>query len=164
MKSKYIALVVLLIASTGFIFYQRKDKPNGPQGFTSELVDANNVPVSLAQFKGKVVFINNWASWCPPCIAEMPSIHNLKNQFKTENIVFVMVSYDDAPEKALRYMQKKNFEFEVYFPGKKYPYHTESIPATFVLDKNGVVVASHSGMANFDNPELIKKIKDLLSK
>ncbi|HNV29472.1 MAG TPA: TlpA disulfide reductase family protein [Cyclobacteriaceae bacterium] len=164
MKSKYIALVVLLIASTGFIFYPRKDKSNVPQGFTSELVDANNAPVSLAQFKGKVVFINNWASWCPPCIAEMPSIHNLKNQLKTENIVFVMVSYDDAPKKALRFMQKKNFEFEVYFPGKKYPFHTESIPATFVLDKNGVVVASHSGMANFDSPELLTKIKDLLNK
>jgi len=164
MKSKYIALFALLLVSTGFIFYQRKDTSKVPQGFTSELVDGNNAPVSLAQFKGKVVLINNWASWCPPCIAEMPSIHNLKNQLKNENIVFLMVSYDDNPEKALRFMQKKNFEFQVYFPRKKYPFHTESIPATFVLDKNGVVVASHSGMANFDNPELIKKIRDLLSK
>ncbi len=164
MKSKYIALVIVLtVVSTGFIFYQNKEASVSPQGsISSELLDGKQAPVDLTQFKGKVVFINNWASWCPPCIAEMPSIQNLKNTLKNENIVFIMVSYDDSPEKAHRFIQKRNFDFEVYFPGKNYPFQTESIPATFILDKNGTVVASHSGMANFDSPELIKKIKDLL--
>ena len=154
--------MLLIIASTGFIFYPTNESKNIPEGFTSELLDSNFAPVNIAQFKGKVVFINNWASWCPPCLAEMPSIQNLKNNLKNENIVFLMISYDDKPEKALKLIQKKNFDFEVYFPGKNYPFHTESIPATFVLDKNGSVVASHIGMSNFDDPALIKKIKDLL--
>lgn len=163
MKSKYIvALILFIVISSGFVFYQHAEKNHSPQHFSSELLDGNHVPVTLAQFKGKVVFINNWASWCPPCVAEMPSIQNLKNTLKDENIVFIMVSYDDSPEKALRFIQKKNFDFAVYFPGKEYPYHTKSIPATFILDKKGKVVASHTGMANFDNPDLIKKIKDLL--
>lgn len=161
MKSKYLILgTLLIIISTGFIFYKHKQAV-APAGITSQLLDGNQVPVDLSQFKGKVVFINNWASWCPPCIAEMPSIQNLKNNLKDENIVFVMVSYDDRPEKARQFIQKKNFDFEVYFPGSAYPFHTESIPATFILDKQGNVVASHTGMANFDNPELIKKIKAL---
>lgn len=162
MKSNYLILGALLIViSTGFIVYKQKQAVVS-NGITSQLLDGNQAPVALTQFKGKVVFINNWASWCPPCIAEMPSIQKLKNNLSGENIVFVMVSYDDRPEKALRFIQKKDYDFEVYFPGNAYPFHTESIPATFILDKQGNVVASHTGMANFDNPELIKKIKALL--
>jgi len=164
MNSKYLIFILfLVIITTGFVFYERKAVAEIPLGIASELLDSNRAPVSMAQFKGNVVFVNNWASWCTPCIAEMPSIQNLKHTLKDENIVFIMVSYDDSPEKALRFVQKKNFDFEVYFPGKKYPFHTESIPATFIIDKNGIVVSSHSGMANFDNPELVKKIKELLS-
>ena len=162
MKYAAIVLVVLfIIVSTGFVLYQSKESVETPYETSSELLDGNHLPVAFTQFKGNVVFINNWASWCPPCVAEMPSIQNLKNNLKNEDIVFIMVSYDDSPEKALRFIQKKNFDFEVYFPGKKYPFHTASIPATFILDKNGAVVASHSGMSKFDNPELIKKIKEL---
>ncbi len=83
----------------------------------AELVDSNNMPINLAQFRGKIVFINNWASWCPPCVAEMPSIQKLKNTLKGEDIVFIMVSYDDQPEKAMRFIQKKNFDFEVSSTG-----------------------------------------------
>ncbi len=163
MKSKHFAFgILLIVVSTGFILYQGQESGNVPNGIKSELLDSNQAPVNINQFKGKVVFINNWASWCPPCIAEMPSIQNLKNTFKDENIVFLMISYDNKPEKALQFIQKKNFDFEVYFPGDNYPFHTESIPATFILDKNGNVVASHSGMANFNDPAVIKKIKDLI--
>lgn len=164
MKSNYfVVAIMVLIFSTGFVLFNRSDRKTAsiPEGITSELLDSNYAPVNLAQFKGKVVFINNWASWCPPCIAEMPSIQNLKNNFNNDEVMFLMVSYDDSAEKAMRFMRKKNFDFDVYFPGKKYPFHTESIPATFIIDKNGKVVASHSGMSNFDNPELVKKIKDL---
>jgi thiol-disulfide isomerase/thioredoxin len=163
MKSKYLILIILLLViSTGFIFYHKKEATVTSPSHASELLDENQAPVDLTQYKGKVVLINNWASWCPPCIAEMPSIQNLKNNLKNENVVFIMVSYDDNPEKALRFVQKKNFDFEVFFPGEKYPFHTASIPATFILDKNGIVVASHSGMVDFNNPEMLKKIKDLL--
>jgi thiol-disulfide isomerase/thioredoxin len=151
----------LLTAGFGFLNCKTKDVNTGTLP-DSELVDANNTPLNFTQFKGKIVVINNWASWCPPCIAEMPSIQNLKNNLKNEHIVFVMVSYDDTPEKALRFMQKKNFDFEIYFPGKKYPFHTESIPATFVLDKTGKVIAVHNGMANFDTPKVLGKFKSLL--
>jgi thiol-disulfide isomerase/thioredoxin len=162
MRSRIIVIALLLtVVSTGFVLYQSRESVETRYESPSELLDGNQLPVTFDQFKGKVVFVNNWASWCPPCIAEMPSIQNLKNNLKNEDIVFIMVSYDDSPEKALRFVQKKNFDFEVYFPGKKYPFHTESIPATFILDKNGAVVASHSGMAKFDNPELITKIKEL---
>jgi thiol-disulfide isomerase/thioredoxin len=165
MKTKNI---LLLLAVAGFIAgFSLLNKTSKTETTTvsapdSELVGANNTPVNFSQFRGKIVLVNNWASWCPPCIAEMPSIQSLKNNLKDEKIVFVMVSYDDTPEKAMRFIQKKNYDFEIYFPGKKYPFHTESIPATFVLDQHGKVIAVHNGMANFDKPEVVEKFKSLM--
>lgn len=166
MKS-HILIILLgaVIIIAGFSLLNCNTKKTEPTSAApdSELVDANNKPVNFSQFKGKIVLINNWASWCPPCIAEMPSIQNLKNNLNNKDYVFVMVSYDDKPEKALRFIQKKNFDFEVYFPGKKYPFHTESIPATFVLDANGKVIAEYNGMAQYDKPEVIEKFKSLIN-
>lgn len=163
MKLKIILSLILVAAlMVGYTNIELANPPKKETAVNAELVDSNNMPINLTQFRGKIVFINNWASWCPPCVAEMPSIQKLKNTLKGEDIVFIMVSYDDQPEKAMRFIQKKNFDFEVYFPGKKYGFHTESIPATFVLDKNGKVLAAHQGMANFDKPEVIEKFRSLL--
>jgi thiol-disulfide isomerase/thioredoxin len=148
---------VLVVFIVGFTA-SKSDKPL-PE---AELVDCNNKPVSLSAFKGKVVFINNWASWCPPCIAEMPSIQQLKTKLKSEDIVFVMVSFDENHDKATAFMKKKGYDFDIYYPGNKYPYATESIPATFVLDKTGKVVIEHTGMADYAKNEIIAQIKSML--
>lgn len=149
-----IGLLVVFIAS----FTSSKSVKSLPE---AELVDENQNPVSLASFKGKIVFINNWASWCPPCIAEMPSIQQLKNKLKAEDIVFVMVSFDENHEKATAFMKKKGYDFEVYYPGNKYPYATESIPATFILDKSGKVLIEHTGMADYIGDDFVTQLKNL---
>lgn len=127
----------------------------------AHLVDASNKPVDFSAFKGKVVFVNNWASWCPPCIAEMPSIAALKNKLKGEDVVFVMVSFDEDPEKSKAFVRKRNFDFDIYFPGDRYPYPTSSIPATFILDKSGAVISEHVGMADYSSDELAAQLKAL---
>lgn len=129
----------------------------------SQLMDADNNGVDFSAFRGKVVFVNNWASWCPPCIAEMPSIHELKKKLEGKDIVFVMVSYDEDPGKARSFMDKKGFDFDVYFPGPRYPYGTPSIPATFVLDKSGKTVIEKTGMADYSGEDLANQLKQLAS-
>lgn len=148
---------VLVVFIVGFTA-SKSDKPL-PE---AELVDRNNKPVSLSAFKGKVVFINNWASWCPPCIAEMPSIQQLKTKLKSEDIIFVMVSFDESHEKATAFMKKKGYDFDVYYPGNKYPYATESIPATFIIDKSGKVVIEHTVIADYASNEIVAQIKAML--
>jgi thiol-disulfide isomerase/thioredoxin len=150
---------VLVVFIVGFTA-SKSDKPL-PE---AELVDSNNKPVSLSAFKGKVVFINNWASWCPPCIAEMPSIHKLKNKLRSEDIIFVMVSFDENHDKAIAFMKKKGYDFEIYYPGNKYPYATESIPATFILDKSGKVVMEHTGMRDYADEKMVKDIQLILDR
>ena len=109
----------------------------------------------MAQFKGKVIFINLWASWCPPCVAEMPSINDLYQSIKEDSIVFLMISLDQDRNKALDYVKGKEFNFPVYFPAKSLPlqFQSETIPTTFVLDKSGNIAVEEKGLANYDNEE-----------
>lgn len=154
-----LALVVAaLAAASGF----RNSGMRNNGELPSHLVDVHNSPLDFAAFKGKVVFVNNWASWCPPCIAEMPSIQKLKNSLHADgDVVFVMVSFDEDPDKAMAFMKKKGYDFEVYFPGKNYPYATSSIPATFVIDKTGNVAASHVGMADYSKQSVTDQLHRL---
>ena len=111
--------------------------------------------VELSQFKDKVIFINLWATWCPPCRAEMPSIQSLYNKVKDkEDIVFVMLSLDRAGDegKINKFINKKSFDFPVYLPVTEVPeiLRSPSIPTTFVVAKNGKIVSKKVGMAKYD--------------
>jgi thiol-disulfide isomerase/thioredoxin len=160
--SVIILLVAGLIAATGIVKSGRNTNQNLHSTVKSDLIDVNGQPVQFADLKGKVVFINNWASWCPPCIAEMPSIQQLKNKLKGENIVFVMVSFDEDRDKATAFMKKKGYDFEVYYPGNKYSFLTESIPTTFILDKTGRLISEHTGMADYSEDEVVTNLKELI--
>ncbi len=155
-----ITVIVLAVAAVVAAFGFRKSfvvKPLLPV----ELVNSDNQPISFESLKGKLVFVNNWASWCPPCIAEMPSIQELKGKLKGVDVEFVMVSFDEDREKAMKFMTKRKLDFNVYFPGQVYPFMVSSIPATFIIDKNGNTVAKHIGMADYSGDEIVNQLKAL---
>ena len=169
MNKMKIFIAVLIVSVAAFITVMAtKRSPGKPDNQVltaatpdAHLVDASNKALDFSAFKGKVVFVNNWASWCPPCIAEMPSIQALKSKLKGEDVVFVMVSFDEDPEKSKAFVKKRNFDFDIYFPGDRYPYPTSSIPATFILDKSGAVISEHVGMADYSSDELAEQLKAL---
>lgn len=161
----FIALGVLAIIAVVAILFLG-NKSDVEQKLTvnesaGQLIDSNNEPVDFSAFQGKVVFVNNWASWCPPCIVEMPSIEELKGKLKGEDVVFVMVSFDQEKEKATEFIKRKGFDFDVYFPGPNYPFMTPSIPATFILDKEGKTVSQQVGMADYSEDEIFEELKAL---
>lgn len=156
-----VAAIITVFAATREPGGGNRDAISSPSAPASELRDANNSTLDFSAFKGKVVFVNNWASWCPPCIAEMPTIQQLKEKLKGEDIVFVMVSFDDKADKAKSFMKRKGFDFDVYFPGQNYPYPTSSIPATFILNKQGEVISQHVGMADYSSDDLANKLRTL---
>jgi thiol-disulfide isomerase/thioredoxin len=162
-----IFIAVLMVSVAAFITVmatKRSPKPDNALTVKTpdaQLVDASNKALDFSAFKGKVVFVNNWASWCPPCIAEMPSIQALKSKLKGADVVFVMVSFDEDPKKAKAFIEKRSFDFDIYFPGDHYPYPTSSIPATFILDKSGTVISEHAGMADYSSDELAEQLKAL---
>ncbi len=126
----------------------------------------NGEIIKLADQKGKVVFINFWATWCPPCIAEMPSINKLFTGFRnSERILFVMVDVDNNRIKSQKFMDRRKFALPVYTPGGPIPssYMSGTIPTTLVLNKKGKVVFKHEGMGDFTNEEFKAFLTKLIS-
>lgn len=121
-------------------------------------IDKTGKEVRLSGLRGKVVFINFWATWCPPCIAEMPSIHQLAKQFKgNDKLVVLTVDVDQDLQKSLKFMQKRKFDLPVYTLASAVPstYLGNSIPTTIVLNKQGKLVFKHEGGADYTNKEFI---------
>lgn len=119
--------------------------------------------LSLADTKGKVVFINFWATWCPPCIAEMPTIAELNSEFSSnEDFVVMMVDVDNKREQAQAFLDKRNLNLPLYTPASAIPqsFLKGSIPTSIVLDKEGNLVFKKEGMGDFSN----KKFKSFIAK
>ncbi len=126
--------------------------------------DSKNNVVSLANLEGKVIFLNFWATWCPPCLAEMPSINTLYKQFGSdEDVVFLLVDADGDFKKAQAYMDRKKYKMPVYTFASDLPkqLYSGSLPTTIVLDKKGRISYNGVGAANYVSPKFITFIQAL---
>ena len=136
-------------------------KPDFDYNFSIKDLDGNKIP--FEQFKGKVVFLNMWATWCGPCRAEMPSIQSLYEKIKSDSIAFVMLSWDrdsDKP-KIEKYIEKNSYTFPVYQRSIYLPDYLEvpSIPTTFIISKDGKVIQKEVGVRNYDSKKMIQYLK-----
>jgi len=128
--------------------------------YSWELKGINTPDVNLQTFKGKVIFVNFWATWCPPCRAEMPLIQKLYNDYKgSVNFVFVTT---DSGKKVNSYFQEHSLNLPTYNMVSREPseFTTRSIPATYIVSKKGKIVVSTVGAADWNS----KKIRKLLDK
>ncbi|WP_432710365.1 TlpA family protein disulfide reductase [Pedobacter sp.] len=128
--------------------------------------NSKGVVVDLGSLKGKVVFINFWATWCPPCLAEMPSVNKLYEQFKNNpNVLFLLVDADSDFEKSQKYMDKKKYELPVYAVASAIPdvLFKGSLPTTAVLDTAGDMVYHGEGAANYADKKFIEFIEKLIT-
>jgi len=126
--------------------------------------DASGQQVSISALKGKVVFINFWATWCPPCRAEMPSLNALYNKFKGDDrYVFLFISEDEDLSKAKTYLQKEGFDIPLASSTGTVPsqIYSGTLPTTIVLNKDGQVVLKKEGIGAYNTPAFIKQLKDL---
>jgi thiol-disulfide isomerase/thioredoxin len=120
--------------------------------------------INLSDQKGKVVFINFWATWCPPCIAEMPSINDLQEKLKdNKNIVFIMVDTDHDFSRSVLFVKKHQFTFPVYQANSAIPANLlgSAIPTTVIFDKKGKMVFKHEGGADYSNAKVLTYLQQL---
>ena len=147
-----------LILATGLIKPDTESTLPVPDVFdyAGGFTDVHGTRIDLKDYRGKALFINLWATWCPPCRAEMPHISGLYKKVKgVESLEFLMIALDDDFGKSKKYIDDKGFTFPVVHAnyGLNASLQSQSIPTTLVVSPSGKVVFYHAGMSNFNTVE-----------
>jgi len=123
----------------------------------------DGTPATLGQYRGKVVFLNFWATWCGPCVAELPAIQKLHEALKDNPVAFVLVSEEDAPT-LKAFLAKKPVSLPVFRSDGHTPplFASSAIPTTFIIDPDGLVVFKRVGAAQWDQATAETFIRGLL--
>ena len=134
-----------------------QDAKNLAPNFT--MLDKDGKTVELSSKKGKPIILNFWASWCPPCKAEMPDFEEAYKKYGNE-VEFMMVNltdgYQETLQKAKEHVSSNGYTFPVYFDTESsgaYAYNISSVPATYVIDTEGNIVAHAIGMMTAEDLE-----------
>ena len=131
------------------------------------LPDSAGRPISLAQFRGKVVFLNFWATWCPPCREEMPAMEKLYQTFKDKGLVVLAVNFQEGPEPVGSFFRVHGLSYPVILDSKgnvALSYGARGLPATYLIGREGQIVARAFGPRNWagqDARRLIALLLDL---
>jgi thiol-disulfide isomerase/thioredoxin len=160
--------VLQQVVSTGLLKadIKKAEAPNDLKVAPAFLfTDAAGKTASTKDLKGKVVFINFWASWCPPCRAEMPDLEKLYEKLKDDNrFVFLFINEDEDKNNGLQYLKKNNFSLPFYnrLGNISNEIFSGTLPTTVVINKVGKIALKHQGMAGYNSAGFIQQLKELL--
>jgi len=163
LKAPAAAIMSTTLPNPEIYAVQSKNYPKAAYNLQVSDLDGNTVKMSA--YRGKVIFLNFWATWCMPCVAELPSINKLYNQFKNEDIVFLLISNENI-DKVKKYKQRKNYDVPFYIndENSNIPkmYYSRGIPTTFIINKKGQVIKASSGAEDWDDKEFIETVRELV--
>ncbi len=169
-------IVVLFIPQTGTpikVFFNRliafspseisAEDQESVSNYTWKLEDLNGTITDFSSAKGNVSLVNVWATWCPPCLAEMPSMQSLYDTYNSE-VAFYFVSLENT-ETIQRFMDKKGYTIPVYKATGTFPaeLETNSFPTTYLISKSGKIVMNKKGAANWNSDAVHQVIDGLLA-
>ncbi|MDO6605394.1 TlpA family protein disulfide reductase [Arenibacter palladensis] len=128
-----------------------------------KLTDLENRPFDFEAQRGKVILVNFWATWCPPCVAEMPSMQKLYDDYG-EKVTFMFVTSDDR-QKVENFLKRKNLNLPVYYPVSETPETLKSklLPTTYIINSKGEIVVAETGAADWNSSKTRALIDDLVS-
>jgi thiol-disulfide isomerase/thioredoxin len=155
------------VLKTGFVDARTEEGKAESFDYNFSIKDLQGNKHSFSEYKGKVVFLNLWATWCGPCRAEMAGIQKLYASMNSDSVSFVMLSIDrdKDKEKVVKYVRDKEFAFPVFLPSGylSEQLNVPSIPTTFIIGKDGALVAKEVGTTNFNTPKFKKFLQKLAS-
>jgi len=140
------------------------DKQESLATYNWLLLNDKGETIDFNSKKGNVIVINFWATWCPPCVAEMPNFQDLYVDYK-DKVTFLFVALDDK-DKVSKFITKKGYTFPVYYDvTRKKPtqFNTSSIPITYVMDKEGNIVVEKTGAANWNSTSFRSVLDTMLN-
>lgn len=126
------------------------------------LAELNSEKINLSQSEGKVILINFWATWCPPCVAEMPDLQELYDEYG-DKVDFYFIT-NEKPDTVNFFLEKKGFKLPVYIQIEKSPevLESSSLPTTYVISKSGEIVMRKTGAASWNSDKVHRVLDELL--
>jgi thiol-disulfide isomerase/thioredoxin len=161
MKTVTQIISLILVVLLGCTKSNQSDSQNPKDLMSSiKLTELSGDPLDLTTYKGKTVFINFWATWCKPCIQEMPTLVNAQEKFKNEKIVFLFASNEDV-EQIEKFKLKHTFNFHYVQVENLEELNIQALPTTYIFDSDGKLKFSEAGLRAWDsveNMDMISKI------
>lgn len=165
-RAGFSAVLLLLLSGCAGTYEKVSVKPANERKAAPDftLRDANGAPVKLSDFKGKVVLLNFWATWCGPCKVEIPWFMSFQQQYKDRDFVVLGVSLDDEGWDVVKpYVNNRKINYRVCLGNEETSQlygGIESLPTTFVIDRDGKIASRHIGLVSKSTYE--KEILNLL--
>lgn len=164
-----ISFAALLVVLSGAFYFQQRQEA-ALSSFPApdfQLQDLNGRTHRLSDYRGKVVFLNLWATWCPPCRQEMPSMEQLYRRLQGQGFVMLAVSQDEDPRESVRpFVDQMHLSFPILLdPEGKIPpkYGVTGYPETFVIDPSGAVIDHVIGPREWDSEQSFGYFSDLIA-
>lgn len=153
---------VVLTVKAPKIIDEEKQELLSDLDYNWTLAWAENEPFYFTEFRNEVVFINFWATWCPPCVAEMDEIQELYKKYGSR-VAFMLVT-SEKPEVVNAFMDKNQYKMPVFYLASNPPppLSFSAFPTTFIISKDGRVVVKKTGSANWDSKATGKIFEELL--
>ena len=187
--STWIGAFIALVIVAGLVFYSLKDDfsqdaqpPAAVQESTSKLNleipktampapefnlnDPAGKQLNLKDLRGKVVFINFWATWCPPCIEEMPAMEKLQQELEKDGLVILAINFQEGPDQVKQFLTKNNFTFRALLDrdGKVAErYQAWALPVSVIINKRGEIAARAIGIKDWSSDEALQFFRKLLA-
>lgn len=153
-------LAVVAISIAVFLYFRYRVAPDLAFG-QLQLVDTQGQPASLNQYKGKVFVLNFWASWCPDCLREMPSLADAQEQLRMDGVEFILVT-DEDQAKLDRFRSAKNYPFTHYRSTTSHKSNgIHALPCTYIIDRSGKIAYSVMGRTAWNDPKQVERIRQL---
>jgi thiol-disulfide isomerase/thioredoxin len=166
MKKIFALSLIILIGLPGCKEQDNKKITSPPELVRDidriKLTDMNGQPLSLKQYAGKTIFINFWATWCKPCVQEMPSIHDAQNTLKNNEIIFFLAS-DENPEQIKEFGASHNYKFNYVRIENSEEMNVQTLPTTFIFNSAGNKVFMETGARQWNEKNNIDTILKIIN-
>ena len=157
-----------LLAITGILYWFAAGRfvavnpPEPAPAAAFSLEDTEGKTVSLSDFKGQVLLIDFWATWCAPCLAEIPDLIKLHTRFKDQGFALIGIAVDDDKESVTAFAKERNVPYPLLLEGDEpiKGYRIPGVPTAYLIDRSGIVVGQYFGPKSYDT--LVRDVQKVL--